>query len=237
MPSFAKQAGNDPSTPHCSARHRRPIPGLPDRRGEQHLTHSAGVAGRDPGRGRRVALGLRAVPIRPWPAAHGRYPGIWPPTRCPATCQPPSRPRGGSPIQLTTDRRVDQPVYDQALGSVRHLWPRRQTLPDRRLSDRLRHPQRLRNPSTRDKPSPLNAHPGLPLDQRADRRALVLADDEILLPMPGLRAVIRLERPLADGEHGLPGPRAPPAGMLMRPAVITPGAQRGRPVGRQRRWP
>ena len=41
-------------------------------------------------------------------------------------------------------------------GSVRHPWSRRHAVPDRRLPDRLWHPQRLRNPSTGDKPSPLN---------------------------------------------------------------------------------
>jgi hypothetical protein len=77
-------------------------------------------------------------------------------------------------------------------------------------------------------------HPGLPFDQRADCRALVLADDEISLPVPGLRAVIGLEGPLADGEHRLLEPRAAPVATLMRPPVITPGAQRGAAMRGQR---
>jgi hypothetical protein len=44
--------------------------------------------------------------------------------------------------------------------------------------------------------------------------------------VPGLGAVIGRERPLADGEHRLLEPRPPPVGVLMRAAVITPGAQR-----------
>jgi hypothetical protein len=47
-------------------------------------------------------------------------------------------------------------------------------------------------------------HPGLPLHQGADRRALVRADDEIsFLTVACLGAVLRLKRPLTDGEHRL----------------------------------
>jgi acyl CoA:acetate/3-ketoacid CoA transferase beta subunit len=77
-------------------------------------------------------------------------------------------------------------------------------------------------------------HSGLPLDQGADRRALVLADDQITFPMAGLGTVIGLERPLADSEHGLLGPGPAPLGALMRAAVIPAGAQRRPMVRRQR---
>jgi hypothetical protein len=67
-------------------------------------------------------------------------------------------------------------------------------------------------------------HPGLPFDQRADRRALVLADDEISFPVPRVGAVRGLEGPLVDGEHRLLEPGPAPFGPLMRTPVITPGA-------------
>ena len=44
---------------------------------------------------------------------------------------------------------------------------------------------------------------GLALDERADRGLLVLADDQIALPVPGLAAVLGRERPLVDRAHRL----------------------------------
>ena len=69
--------------------------------------------------------------------------------------------------------------------------------------------------------------PGLAFDECADRRALVLADDQVALPVPGLGAVLGRERPLVDGEHRLlePGPTA--FGALLSAPMISAGAQRG----------
>jgi hypothetical protein len=52
--------------------------------------------------------------------------------------------------------------------------------------------------------------------------------------MAGLGAVLRLERPLADREHGLLEPGPAPLGVLMRAAVIPSSAQRGSVVRCQR---
>ena len=79
--------------------------------------------------------------------------------------------------------------------------------------------------------------PGLPLDKRADRRTLVPANDQIPLPMPGLGAVLGLERPLADREHGLLEPGPALVLVLVRAPVVTSGAQRGAAVRSQRRRP
>jgi hypothetical protein len=77
-------------------------------------------------------------------------------------------------------------------------------------------------------------HPGLPLHQGADRRALVLADDEVSLPMAGLGAILGTEGPLMNREHGLLEPGRAPFGPLMRAPVIASGAQRGATVRCQR---
>ena len=69
-------------------------------------------------------------------------------------------------------------------------------------------------------------HPGLPFDECADRRALVLADDEITFPVPRLGAVLGREGPLVDREHRMLKPRPTPFGALMSAPVISPGAQR-----------
>jgi hypothetical protein len=66
-----------------------------------------------------------------------------------------------------------------------------------------------------------------------DRRALVLADDQIALPVACLGAVLGLEGPLADGEHRLLEPRPASLSTLMSTAVITPGPQRRPAVRRQ----
>jgi hypothetical protein len=49
--------------------------------------------------------------------------------------------------------------------------------------------------------------------------------------MPGFGPVLRVEGPLADGEHGLLEPGPSPLGVLVRATVITSGAQRGPVVG------
>ena len=67
-------------------------------------------------------------------------------------------------------------------------------------------------------------HPGLTLDQRADRGSLVLTDDQIAFPVPG--------RPLVYREHRLGEPGPAPLDLLVRPPVIASGPQR-RSVHRQ----
>ena len=67
--------------------------------------------------------------------------------------------------------------------------------------------------------------PGLALGHRADRGALE-TDDEIALPMSGLRPVDRGERPIVDSEHWLLNPRPPALRALMCASVIPTGAQR-----------
>jgi hypothetical protein len=69
-------------------------------------------------------------------------------------------------------------------------------------------------------------HAGLAFDQRADGRTLVLADDEVSLPMPGLAAILWLERALVDGQHRLLEAWPAPIDMLVRAAVIPAGAKR-----------
>ena len=44
---------------------------------------------------------------------------------------------------------------------------------------------------------------GLPLDQGADRGAVVGADDEVASPMAGLRSVLRIEATVMDAKHRL----------------------------------
>jgi hypothetical protein len=55
---------------------------------------------------------------------------------------------------------------------------------------------------------------------------VVVADDQIALPMPGLGSVVNRERPVVDGEHWLLKPRPPALLALTGSAVITTGAQR-----------
>src|SRR5262245_46945342 len=66
---------------------------------------------------------------------------------------------------------------------------------------------------------------GLALDEGADRRALVLADDEVTFPVPRLAAVGGSEWPLMDRQHRLSEPWATPARALVRAAVTPAGAQ------------
>jgi len=69
-------------------------------------------------------------------------------------------------------------------------------------------------------------HPGLAFDQRTDRREVVVADDEVALPVPGFRPVGRRDGTVVDGEHGLLKPRPPALLALVRSAVIPSGTQR-----------
>lgn len=73
-------------------------------------------------------------------------------------------------------------------------------------------------------------HAGLTLEQCADCGTLRLADDQVTLPMSGLRPVGGIERPLMDGEHRLLEPGATTIEVLMSPVVIAPGPQQGTPV-------
>jgi hypothetical protein len=66
----------------------------------------------------------------------------------------------------------------------------------------------------------------LAFDQRADRRALVFADDEIALPMASLGAILGCEGPLIDGEHGLFEPGPTTVATLMSATMVTSRAQR-----------
>jgi hypothetical protein len=77
--------------------------------------------------------------------------------------------------------------------------------------------------------------PGLPFDEGADRRGLVLADDQVSLPMPGLRAVLGQKRPFVDGEHRVLKPWPTLFGVLLSPPMIAAGAQRRATVRSQPR--
>ena len=78
---------------------------------------------------------------------------------------------------------------------------------------------------------------GLALNESADRRALVLADDEVTFPVARLTAVSGIEWPLMDRQHRLSEPRTTPAWPLVRAAMSPAGAQRS-PVWRpDLRWP
>jgi hypothetical protein len=63
-------------------------------------------------------------------------------------------------------------------------------------------------------------------NQRADRREMVIADDQIALPMARFRPVEGRERPVVDGEHRLLKPWPSALWALMRSAVISSGTQR-----------
>ena len=65
--------------------------------------------------------------------------------------------------------------------------------------------------------------PGVPLDQRRDRRLPPHAEDQITLPVPGHRTILDLGRPLGDHHH----PRDPPPRLHPppRPARRAPGPQ------------
>lgn len=52
---------------------------------------------------------------------------------------------------------------------------------------------------------------GLAFDEGADRRAVVVADDEVTLPVPGFGPVEGREGPVVDGQHRLLKPWPPGA--------------------------
>src|SRR5689334_24907117 len=61
---------------------------------------------------------------------------------------------------------------------------------------------------------------GRALDERADRRALVSADDQVALPVPCLAAIFNRRGPLMDCEHRLLKARAAAICSLLSAAVI-----------------
>jgi hypothetical protein len=67
-------------------------------------------------------------------------------------------------------------------------------------------------------------HPGLAFDECADRRAVMITDDEVTFSVPGLRTVLRGERALVDGEHWMLKPGPSSLLMPMCSAVVTAGA-------------
>src|SRR6185295_18390697 len=63
------------------------------------------------------------------------------------------------------------------------------------------------------------------LDEGADRRALIVADDEVAFPVPRLAAVGGGEWPLVDEQRRLGEPWATPARALVDAAMSPAGAQ------------
>ena len=78
-------------------------------------------------------------------------------------------------------------------------------------------------------------YPGLPFDEGADRRGLVLTNDQVSLPMPGLRAVLGRKRPFVDGEHRVLKPWPTAFRVLLSPPMIAAGAERRATVRSQPR--
>jgi hypothetical protein len=76
---------------------------------------------------------------------------------------------------------------------------------------------------------------GLALDERADRGALVLSDDQVAFPVPGLAAVLGRERPLVDRAHRLLKAWTAPIGAPLGATMITAGPQRRAMLRSQRR--
>jgi len=74
---------------------------------------------------------------------------------------------------------------------------------------------------------------GVSLHERADRRRLVFADDQISLLVSGLRTDRQRERPVVDGQHRLLRPRLSP----LHSPVIAAGPQRRTVMLRERRGP
>jgi hypothetical protein len=68
--------------------------------------------------------------------------------------------------------------------------------------------------------------PCLTFHQRADGRALVLADEEIALPMARLGAIVGVEGSLVDAEHRLFEAGPAPVSALMSAAMVASGAKR-----------
>lgn len=67
--------------------------------------------------------------------------------------------------------------------------------------------------------------PGPALDERADRRTLILTDDEISLPVPCLRAILGPKGAIVDGEHRSFESWVTPFGLLVSTPMIASGAQ------------
>ena len=63
-------------------------------------------------------------------------------------------------------------------------------------------------------------------DKSAYRRTIVLAHDQITLPMPGYGPVFDLGGPVADHDHRMGETNPPAAGLPMRDAPSVSGAQR-----------
>lgn len=68
-------------------------------------------------------------------------------------------------------------------------------------------------------------HSGLTFDQGGDRRAVVVANDQVAFPVASLRSVIDRERTVVDGEHRLLKPWSSALLTLVRAAVIAAGTQ------------
>ena len=66
---------------------------------------------------------------------------------------------------------------------------------------------------------------------------LVVADDEVALPMPGFGAILGSEWAVVDGQHRLLEPRPAALEALVSAAVVPTGAQRRATMRRQRRRP
>lgn len=75
--------------------------------------------------------------------------------------------------------------------------------------------------------------PGRALDEGPDRGLLVLADDEITLPVPGNGPVGDLERALGDHDHRVGVARLTLLGHAAGFATSAPGAQRGHELAPQ----
>ena len=68
---------------------------------------------------------------------------------------------------------------------------------------------------------------GVAFDERADRRAVLRADDDVTFPVTWLGAVLRRERALVHAEHGFPEASPSPGEADVFASVIAAGAQRG----------
>ena len=75
---------------------------------------------------------------------------------------------------------------------------------------------------------------GPSFDECADRRALVLADDQIPLPVAWFGSVLGWERTVMDGEHRLLEPGPASFDTLLGAAVVSARPQRGSSVWSQR---
>jgi len=78
-----------------------------------------------------------------------------------------------------------------------------------------------------------DGEPAGPVDQRADRRPVAGAGDQVALPVPGFAAVGGRGGPLADHRHAGQRPGPAGAGAAMRLAVPPTGPQQGGQVAAQ----